>query len=532
MSSTTITGTIRGVSNTALANKWIVFRLDAIGTDSVATVTVAPESKSIQTDASGNFSFVTWNNGDSGTASLLGITIDGLKERFVVIPTGTATIELWDLLENYPAAAADPQLPTSSSLFVRKANNLSDLANAGTARTNLGVAIGSNVQAHSAVLDATTASFLLADETKLDGIQTSADVTDATTVTAAGALMDSELASIADVKALNQSLVSGASPVLTIANQTLDDTSLVVAKTTNMQTFAQETDHSLLKARGTGFHTSYVSTVAIGGTTFAQPFVDGEIYSDQGYYHVEYAGATGITVTDLTAESTYVYIDNASALQQQTTEPTRQDWSRKMFTMRISVNTATNQIINFEYLNNPIGHYANTFRDMYSYLLDQGVSFKKGQAITGRGGDLGFDVAAGSLFELGGTGDINNPNIRSFDAVANATYSLLSRTAIVGDETNLVKFYDNAGTITALGSTTVVGHRVYRFSSGNLAMQYGQGNYANMTLAQAGAPLEDYVLNPRLLNATLFGWWFIQETATNTGGSTLTFFKKYSIGIS
>ena len=51
-----------------------------------------------------------------------------------------------------------------------KANNLSDLPNKSTARTNLGVAIGSNVQAYSSVLQNTTASFLTADETKLDYI--------------------------------------------------------------------------------------------------------------------------------------------------------------------------------------------------------------------------------------------------------------------------------------------------------------------------------------------------------------------------
>lgn len=45
--------------------------------------------------------------------------------------------------------------------------------------------IGSSVQAHSAVLDATTASFTTADETKLDGIEALADVTDETNVVAA-----------------------------------------------------------------------------------------------------------------------------------------------------------------------------------------------------------------------------------------------------------------------------------------------------------------------------------------------------------
>ena len=63
---------------------------------------------------------------------------------------------------------------------------------ASAARTALGVAIGSDVQAHSAVLDSTTAAFTTADETKLDGIETGADVTDAAAVQAAGALMDSE----------------------------------------------------------------------------------------------------------------------------------------------------------------------------------------------------------------------------------------------------------------------------------------------------------------------------------------------------
>lgn len=45
---------------------------------------------------------------------------------------------------------------------------------------------------NSAVLAATTASFLTADETKLDGIEALADVTDATNVDAAGAVMNSD----------------------------------------------------------------------------------------------------------------------------------------------------------------------------------------------------------------------------------------------------------------------------------------------------------------------------------------------------
>ena len=50
------------------------------------------------------------------------------------------------------------------------------------------------------------------DGSKLDGIETSADVTDTANVTSAGALMDSELTNLAAVKAINQSLVTSASP--------------------------------------------------------------------------------------------------------------------------------------------------------------------------------------------------------------------------------------------------------------------------------------------------------------------------------
>jgi hypothetical protein len=349
-------------------------------------------------------------------------------------------------------------------------------------------------------------------------------------------LTTSNLADLASASTsrTNIGLGTGDTPDLAITNMTLSDASLVVLDGfTNMQLFADGVDDALLKARGTGVSSSYVSTVAVGGTTFAQPAVVGEIHSDEGFFNVSYAGATGITVGNLAASSTYVYVDNAGALQQQTTIPTRQDWSRKIFTMRIAVNTSTNLIIGFEYLNNPLGHYANSIRDVYTFLLAQGVPFKIDQTITGRGGDLGFDVSAGTLLEFGGTGDIDNANIKSLDAVANAEYALMSRTAVVSSgNTDLVKFWDNAGTITALGSTTLVGHRLYRFSNSNFAIQYGQGNYANMALAKAGVLNEEYVLNPQLENATFFGWWFIESTATNTGGTTLTSFVEYTLGIS
>ena len=64
------------------------------------------------------------------------------------------------------------------------------------------------VKADSAQQPPSEGAFVNGDKTKLDSIESSADVTDATNVTAAGALMDSELTNVTAVKAINQGLTT------------------------------------------------------------------------------------------------------------------------------------------------------------------------------------------------------------------------------------------------------------------------------------------------------------------------------------
>jgi len=68
-----------------------------------------------------------------------------------------------------------------------------------------------------------------AQETKLDSVESSADVTDATNVTAAGALMDSELADLTGVKTLT---LPDSTVISNFAKTFLDDTSASAVKTT------------------------------------------------------------------------------------------------------------------------------------------------------------------------------------------------------------------------------------------------------------------------------------------------------------
>jgi len=185
---------------------------------------------------------------------------NALAEGAMYYDTGDDIIYVWN--------GTTWQTITTGSGRLQAANNLSDVNSASASRTNLGLAIGSDVQAFSSVLAGTTASYTTAEETKLAGIETgatadqtaaqiktayesnadtnaftdadhtkldgiaaNADVTGTANVTAAGALMDSELTSEASVKALNQGVATTDSP--SFAGLTVDTDTLAVDSTNN-----------------------------------------------------------------------------------------------------------------------------------------------------------------------------------------------------------------------------------------------------------------------------------------------------------
>lgn len=79
-----------------------------------------------------------------------------------ITTTGTlsfAAIAAHSFWANTTGGVAVPTVTTLTT-FLLAANNLSDLANASTARTNIGLAIGTNVQAWSAVLDSIVGGLL------------------------------------------------------------------------------------------------------------------------------------------------------------------------------------------------------------------------------------------------------------------------------------------------------------------------------------------------------------------------------------
>lgn len=183
--------------------------------------------------------------GDSPT--FVGLTLTGnLEVQGSTTTIDSTTIDLGDniLAVNGTGAALgglhvnDANGPASGSILWDGTNN-KWIAGASGSEKTLALLEGQSLVSGAAQLTyadipsiptvgdggLSTNNFTDADHNKLDGIEASADVTDTTNVTAAGALMDSELSEIATVKALTAAGISGsftavsASIASDIANQ-------------------------------------------------------------------------------------------------------------------------------------------------------------------------------------------------------------------------------------------------------------------------------------------------------------------------
>jgi hypothetical protein len=131
---------------------------------------------------------------DDTTGSLQGTTkavkVSDLMGEAPVQSVNTATGAVVLGADDIDDSLTSHKFVTSSDI-----TNLSNLSGTNTGDQDLS----------SYQLQPTEGAFVDGDKTKLDGIEASADVTDTANVTAAGALMDSEVTNLAQVKAFNSS---------------------------------------------------------------------------------------------------------------------------------------------------------------------------------------------------------------------------------------------------------------------------------------------------------------------------------------
>jgi hypothetical protein len=158
-------------------------------------------------------------------------------------------------------------------------------------------------------LDATTASYTTAEESKLAGIESSADVTDTTNVTAAGALMDSEVD--ADIKTLSLP----ASTTITAAAATVLDDATVAAMVNTLGGATSTGTGGLARKTSPAFVTPTlgVFSATTGSTIGTLTLADGSITDSNG--SINFGNETLSTTGPVRIGSTDALYDAQTKLQ-------------------------------------------------------------------------------------------------------------------------------------------------------------------------------------------------------------------------
>jgi len=245
-------GTVAGISANVTTVAGVSSDVTTVAGVSANVTTVAGVSANVTTVAGISSDVTSVAGVSSDVTSVAGITSDvttvaGVASNVTTVATNIAGVN--SFAERYRVGSSDPATSLDEGdLFYNSTDNAIKYYNGSAwASITAGIAnvveditpqLGGNLDLNSNNITGTgdlnfTGSITLTgnvdgrdvstDGTKLDTIETNADVTDTTNVTAAGALMDSECTSLADVKALDQSVTSSASPTFVTLNATTVD---------------------------------------------------------------------------------------------------------------------------------------------------------------------------------------------------------------------------------------------------------------------------------------------------------------------
>lgn len=173
--------------------------------------------------------------------------------------------------------AVNDAIAASGSGDMLSTQNLADVSNAGTSRANLGVEIGTDVQAWAAVLDGTTASYTTAEETVV-GNTSGTNTGDNATNTTYDALADQTSANTCDTPNVVQTTVTGSSGSCTgnaatatnatnvgVADESADTTCFVLFATAASGNLPAKSGTNLLFNASTGMLTSVDYTATSDG---------------------------------------------------------------------------------------------------------------------------------------------------------------------------------------------------------------------------------------------------------------------------
>jgi hypothetical protein len=253
--------------------------------------------------------------------------------------------------------------------------------------------------------------------------------------------------------------------------------------------------------------------------------------------NLNYSGQTGITITNIaTADATYVLVNSASTLYQQTTFPTPQQRRENIFLGKVVHPNRTSLLT----VNNTVDYDVSpmsSLRDLWSpiKLINQGVlpSFNTG---------LTFNTSLGTLYGngIGWTTNQLNPNSVTISAKTSASFFYRTQTGGTSGSVSVIDptKYDVNGVITsvgAAGSNDATNQRIYLYPTGVINVLYGQTRYATLTEAIANIDSETFVTYPNAeTTAILIGVISVRndivddgQPLTNTNYAKLTLVSKF-----
>ena len=249
--------------------------------------------------------------------------------------------------------------------------------------------------------------------------------------------------------------------------------------------------------------------------------------------NVYYTGGTNIQLVNLAiSDSTFILINSASTLVQQTSFPTPQQRRQNIFLgkvvhpSRTSI-TSINQTVDFDV--SPMA----AIRDLWTpiKLINQGV------LVSPHSTNLEINTSSGILWGngVGWVTNQENPNSISISGTSPTTFQYRTRlgpltggSVTTGNTTIIAPgFYDLNGVVTAVGggANSSTNQRVFLFPTGLVRIQLGQQVYGSLASAVAASQTEqfvEYTLNRE--NGILIGIISVKKNATNLSNTTQAVF--------
>lgn len=239
--------------------------------------------------------------------------------------------------------------------------------------------------------------------------------------------------------------------------------------------------------------------------------------------------ATTVTISDLVSPVTWILLDSAGSVVQQTTRPT--NVQRRTHLVLGGVLIAGGVIIADQSLPN---YSPQTMNQLYDLMDAIGPFNVNGNVMSAASTNLTVAKTVGSVFSRGfnhfaGPTLTNDPHVST--TAAQNPMSMRYVTQVVAAPVAPVTsvdptMYDNAGTITAVpgGANVSTIQRVYITPLNDVAQQvaihYGQTTYASLDDAIAAIGSETFVKNANLADAVLLGYIVVKKSATNLSDTT------------